>query len=33
VLDAYAARYELVTVGEHAARAAVALGDRAPVTA
>jgi hypothetical protein len=33
VLARYAARYELVTVGEHAARAAVALGDRAPVTA
>ncbi|HEV2740715.1 MAG TPA: polysaccharide deacetylase family protein [Candidatus Elarobacter sp.] len=33
VLAKYAARYELVTVGEHAARAAVALGDRAPVTA
>nr|MDP9107146.1 polysaccharide deacetylase family protein [Candidatus Eremiobacteraeota bacterium] len=33
VLARYAARYELVTVGEHAARAAVALGDRAPITA
>jgi peptidoglycan/xylan/chitin deacetylase (PgdA/CDA1 family) len=33
VLEKYAARYELVTVGEHAARAVVALGDRAPVTA
>jgi hypothetical protein len=33
ILSRYEARYEFVTVGEHAERARLALGDRAPVTA